>query len=77
MVTLDNLKVTDLYNLMDELDFIMRRPDFNSRSFSTRVGIRRMRTYLDHVASGLRMMQGGEYEAHNINSIHRYKRYKQ
>lgn len=74
MVTLDNLKVTDLYNLMDELDFIMRQPRFNSMTFSQRVGVRRARTGLDYVASGLRMMQGGEYEAHNIRSIHNHKR---
>lgn len=74
---LDDLTVEGLYGIMDELDHIMCQPRFNSMPFAERVGVRRMRTGLDYVASGLRMMQGGEYEAHNINSIHHHKRYKQ
>lgn len=73
MITLDNLRTTDLYNLMDELDHIMRQPRFNSMRFSERVGVRRMRTYLDHVASGLRMIHGGDYEPHNL-SLHKHRR---
>jgi hypothetical protein len=75
MITLDKLKTTDLYNLMDELDFIMRQPRFNSMPFAERVGVRRMRTGLDYVASGLRMMQGGDYEPHSVQSIHGRRRH--
>lgn len=73
MTTLDELKTTDLYGWMDELDRIMRQPGFNSMTFSQRVGVRRMRTGLDYVASGLRMMQGGEFEPHNI-ALHNGRR---
>lgn len=72
---LKDIKTTDLYNLMDELDAIMRSVDFNSRPFAYRAGVKRMRTYLDHVASGLRMIKGGDYESHNISSIHYHNRY--
>lgn len=72
---LKDLRVIDLYDLMDELDGIMREAHFNSRTFSFRTGVRRMRNYLDHVASGLRMIEGGEYEPHNIQSIHRRSRF--
>lgn len=71
---LKDLRLTDLYNLMDELDSIMKRVDFNSKPFSVRVGIRRVRTHLDHVTSGLRMIQGGDYEPHDIQNIHRHNR---
>lgn len=70
-MTLKNLRTVDLYDLMDELDEILRSYDFNSRPFVYRTGVKRMRIYLDHVASGLRMIQGGEYEPHTIRSIHR------
>ena len=53
---LEELRVKDLYELMDELDGIQRRLDFNSYPFAYRTGIQRMRVYLDHVASGLRMI---------------------
>lgn len=72
---LKDLSVTDLYDLMDELDSIIRRVDFNSQPFSYRTGVKRMRTYLDHVASGLRMIKGGDFESHNISSIHYHNRY--
>lgn len=71
---LKDLRVIDLYDLMDELDGILRSPHFNSYPFAYRTGVKRMRTYLDHVASGLRMIQGGEYEPHNIYSIHKHNR---
>lgn len=74
MITLDELKTIDLYNLMDELDRIMCEPRFNSRPFAYRVGVRRMRCYLDHVASGLRMIQGGRFEPHDIQNIHKNNR---
>lgn len=73
MITLDELKTTDVYGLMDELDHIMCQPSFNSMKFSQRVAVRRMRTGLDYVASGLRMMQGGDYEPHNI-ALHNRRR---
>ena len=72
---LKDLRVADLYDLMDELDEIKDRVDFNSQPFPVRTGVRRMRVYLDHVASGLRMIRGGEYEKHNIEAIHMHKRY--
>ncbi len=75
MTTLDELKTTDLYGWMDELDRIMRQPGFNSMPFAERVGVRRMRTGLDYVASGLRMMQGGEFEPHSVQSIHGRRRH--
>lgn len=71
---LKDIEVTDLYELMDDLDAVLRSPHFNSYPFAYRVGVKRMRTYLDHVASGLRMIKGGEFEAHNIKSIHYHKR---
>lgn len=71
---LEELRVKDLYELMDELDGIQRRFDFNSYPFAYRIGIQRMRVYLDHVASGLRMIKGGRFEPHNIASIHRHNR---
>lgn len=70
-----DLKVEDIYDLMDELDVIMKDVQFNSRPFSVRTGIRRVRCYLDHVASGLRMIQGGRYEPHDIQNIHKHNRY--
>lgn len=76
-MTLEELKVTDLYDLMDELDIIMQSPQFNSQMIAFRTGVKRMRCYLDHVASGLRMIKGGEYEAHNIERIHKHNRYEQ
>ena len=74
-MTLKELRVNDLYDLMDELDRIMCEPRFNSRPFAYRVGVRRMRCYLDHVVSGLRMIQGGRFEPHNIQSIHKHRNY--
>lgn len=71
---LKELSTNDLYELMDELDHIIKAVSFNSKSYSYRTGVRRMRTYLDHVASGLRMIKGGDYEPHNIYSIHRHNR---
>ena len=73
-MTLDKLSTTDLYDLMDELDGILKSYDFNSRPHAYRVGVKRMRNYLDHVASGLRMIKGGRYEAHDIQNIHRHNR---
>jgi len=73
-MTLDKLSTTDLYDLMDELDRIIKNVGFNSKPYSYRTGVRRMRIYLDHVASGLRMIKGGDYEPHNIYSIHRHNR---
>jgi hypothetical protein len=71
---LRDLRVIDLYDLMDELDGILKSYDFNSRPHAYRVGVKRMRNYLDHVASGLRMIKGGRYEPHDIQNIHRYRR---
>ena len=73
-MTLKDLRTIDLYNLMDELDGVLREPQFNSYPFPFRMGVKRMRTYLDHVASGLRMIQGGDYEPHDIQNIHRHNR---
>ena len=73
-MTLKDLRVIDLYDLMDELDGILKSYDFNSRPHTYRVGVKRMRNYLDHVASGLRMIKGGRYEAHDIQNIHRHNR---
>lgn len=73
-MTLRDIRVVDLYDLMDELDSIMRGLDFNSRPHVYRVGVKRMRCYLDHVASGLRMIKGGEYEPHDIAHIHKHNR---
>lgn len=73
-MTLRELKVTDIYDLMDELDDIMRDYGFNSKTHSYRVGIKRTRCYLDHVASGLRMINGGDYEPHDIQHIHKHNR---
>lgn len=73
-MTLRDLRVVDLYDLMDELDSILARYDFNARPHAYRVGIKRMRCYLDHVASGLRMIKGGELEPHDIKHIHRHNR---
>lgn len=73
-MTLKELRVSDLYNLMDELDAIMKNPRFNSQTIAFRTGVKRMRCYLDHVASGLRMINGGEFESHNIEAIHKHKR---
>lgn len=72
---LKDLSVEDLYELMKELDERRKSMDFYSRSFAYRTGIQRMRVYLDHVASGLRMIQGGDFEAHTIETIHK-KRYE-
>ena len=72
-MTLDELNVEDLYGWMDELDDIMGGAGFNGRPFAYRTGVRRTRCYLDHVASGLRMMRGGEYEAHSVGAIHRHR----
>lgn len=72
-MTLKDLKPEDLYGIMDELDDIMGGAGFNGRPFAYRTGVRRMRNYLDHVASGLRMMRGGEYEAHSVGTIHRHR----
>lgn len=58
---------------MDELDDIMGSAGFNGMPFAYRTGVRRTRCYLDHVASGLRMMRGGEYEAHSVGAIHRHR----
>ena len=76
-MTLKDIRVVDLYNLMDELDAILRHPHFNSYPHSYRAGVKRMRTYLDHVASGLRMIKGGNFEPHDIMNIHFYKRDRQ
>lgn len=73
-MTLKELKVADLYGLMDELDGILESYEFNGRPHPYRVGVKRMRTYLDHVASGLRMIKGGEYEPHDIHHIHKHNR---
>lgn len=72
-MTLKDIKLEDLYGIMDELDEIMCGAGFNGRPFAYRTGVRRMRCYLDHVASGLRMMRGGEFEPHSISSIHRHR----
>lgn len=69
------MSVEDLYELMKELDERQKSMDFYSRPFAYRIGIQRMRVYLDHVASGLRMIQGGDFEAHTIETIHK-KRYE-
>lgn len=71
---LKDLRVADLYELSDELDAIMRRMEFNSTPHAYRRGVQRMRTYLDHVASGLRMIRGGRFEAHDIQVIHHHNR---
>lgn len=73
-MTLRELRVIDLYDLMDELDGIMKSFELNSKPHSYRAGIKRMRCYLDHVASGLRMIKGGEYEPHDIHHIHKHNR---
>ena len=73
-MNLKDLRVEGLYELMDELDEILHDLDFNARPMGYRFGIRRMRTYLDHVASGLRMVQGGRYEPHCIMDIHFHNR---
>lgn len=73
-MTLKELRAIDLYDLMDELDDIMSSPGFNSKTHSYRVGIKRTRCYLDHVASGLRMIKGGHYEPHDIQNIHKHNR---
>lgn len=69
------MSVEDLYELMKELDERRKSMDFYSRPFAYRTGIQRMRVYLDHVASGLRMIQGGDFEVHTIETIHK-KRYE-
>ena len=74
-MTLEELKVTDLYDLMDELDERMRKINFNGCPFTYRMGVKRMRVYLDHVASGLRMIKGGDFEPHNL-AIHKRRRYE-
>jgi len=71
---LKDLSVEDLYELMKELDERRKSMDFYSRPFAYRIGVQRMRVYLDHVASGLRMIKGGRFEPHNIASIHRHNR---
>lgn len=71
---LKDIEVKDLYDLMDDLDRMLKAPDFNSRPKEYRVGVRRMRNYLDHVASGLRMIRGGRFESHDISSIHKHNR---
>ena len=71
---LKDLSVEDLYELMKELDERRRSMDLYSRPFAYRIGVQRMRVYLDHVASGLRMIKGGRFEPHNIASIHRHNR---
>lgn len=71
---LDTLTAARFYALMDELDTIMNGPEFNSLTFARRTGLRRMRTYLDHVASGLRMWQTNRFEPHNIETIHKHTR---
>ena len=71
---LKDLRVIDLYDLMDELDGILKEPHFNSYPFAYRMGVKRTRTYLDHVASGLRMIQGGRFEPHDIQNIHKHNR---
>lgn len=73
-MTLKEIRVIDLYDLMDELDAIMRDYGFNAKPHAYRTGVKRMRCYLDHVASGLRMVKGGEFEPHNIQNIHRHNR---
>lgn len=73
-MTLKNLRPVDLYDLMDELDRLLNAVDFNAKPIAYRTGVRRMRTYLDHVASGLRMIQGGELEPHDIRHIHQHNR---
>ena len=73
-MTLKELKVTDLYDIMDELDKILKDINFNSYPFVYRMGVKRMRNYLDHVTSGLRMMNGGRYEPHDIQVIHHHNR---
>jgi len=70
---LREIKVDDLDEVMRELDGIMRSPHFNSLPFAYRTGVRRMRNYLDHVQSGLRMINGGEFEPHSIGTIHKKK----
>lgn len=72
-MTLKELRATDLYDLMDELDGIMKEYNFNSKTMAYRTGVKRMRVYLDHVASGLRMIQGGEFEPHNL-MLHKKRR---
>lgn len=72
---LKDLRVVDLYDLMDELDGMLKAIDFNEKPFAYRTGVRRMRCYLDHVASGLRMIQGGRHEPHDIQNIHRHNRF--
>lgn len=73
-MTLQDLRVMDLYDLMDELDDTMQKINFNGTPFVYRTGVKRMRNYLDHVASGLRMIRGGDYEPHNIDQIHRHNK---
>lgn len=73
-MTLEELKVTDIYGWMDELDAIMRDYGFNAKPHSVRAGVKRMRCYLDHVASGLRMIKGGDFEPHDIQHIHKHNR---
>lgn len=73
-MTLKDLRVIDLYDLMDELDAELRSPHFNSYPFAYRMGVKRMRCYLDHVASGLRMIKGGRFEPHDMQNIHRHNR---
>ncbi len=76
-MTLRELRVADLYGLMDELDGIMSDVNFNGKPYPYRIGVKRMRCYLDHVASGLRMIKGGELEPHDIGHIHRHNRSEQ
>jgi len=64
----------ELYELIDELEQIKSAYNFNSLPFPYRMGVKRMRVYLDHVVSGLRMVKGGPFEPHNIASIHNRKR---
>lgn len=72
---LKDIKITDLYDLMDELDDIQRDRKFNSQPMAFRVGVRRTRVYLDIVASGFRMMNGGEFEPHNL-LLHKTRRHE-
>lgn len=71
---LKDLKVKDIYELQDELDEILKDIGFNSKPENYRRGIKRIRIYLDYLASGLRMYNGGPVEDHNITSIHFHRR---
>ncbi len=69
-----DLTVKDIYELQDELDTILGDIGFNSKPEGYRRGVKRTRLYLDYLASGLRMINGGPLEDHTITSIHFHRR---